>query len=94
MGLIRVLKWDVPLIGEAFSVFGIRVVLFSPQESLFSGSGILHVWTECFADIGSGEHVKLDLIVYPTGHPFSQKNQHLMSCKDGSYIWHLYQVVK
>jgi hypothetical protein len=94
MTAIRVLKWDVPAVGEPFEIPGIRVVHFGIKEGLFTR--LIHVWTECYSDVDlETTHVKMKLIVYPTGVDFGQMfHSHIMSCLDDAYVWHLYQEVR
>lgn len=87
MESLKVLKWPIIELGHPVQVPGRRVVFFASQH------GQICVWTECYANIPLIEHIKIDLVVVGTGFPFHEPMQHLMSCQDRSFVWHLYQKV-
>jgi hypothetical protein len=74
-------KFEVESMGQRFPAG--KVVLFGPDAA-----GYVCVWIERDTE---SEGAQL-LQVFGTGHEVPEGNLHLASCKEGSMIWHLYEV--
>lgn len=79
----RVLKWRVPVDGQAHRIGGGPVALVAWQHHLVTE---VVIWTE------EGDPApKRTVRVYGTGHPIPDTSRHLGSVVIEPYVWHVYE---
>jgi hypothetical protein len=62
---------------------GAKVLRFAPQRRE------LQMWVELNPDL---RLVPRSFAVFGTGHEIPRQAEHVGSCEDGSFIWHLYEL--
>lgn len=89
-------KFEIP--GEVWEVgpFGLQslnpVAITKIVNAEVDGRlGDLLVWAEVLPHIPAP--VRKNLVIYGTGHLIPLEEDHLLTFRDGMYVWHLYRIL-
>lgn len=85
----RPLRYELPVNDNAHLLPAGKILHFTEHRNTqFGAVHRVEVWVEVTVDGAATQHVQ----IIGTGHQIPDGAEHLASCLDGRYVWHLYRL--